>query len=140
MLWDSLELGSVVEAGSFEDHKGSIKTLIQAGLGDADVTTIATHCTARAYKAQSVPANPQQIFGVPATKYSETAKTMLTELKYMKEVQSLPTTNLGGDGNMVHRCLNYDDNLHEQKVNFIEHGTFIDPCEVDGCIRQYAAC
>jgi hypothetical protein len=42
--------------------------------------------------------------------------------------------------NAVHYCVRSDEELIKQIVEFTNTGLVIDPCEKDGCRREFAAC
>ena len=135
MAWDSVEASGVLAKPVTEPYP---PVLIQAGLGDVIVPTIASEALARAFNASSVPANPREVFGIPTT--SVASNTTLTELMYDKEYLGLSADNTVAEGNAIHFCLRRDKALINQICKFINTGTVIDPCVKDGCHRQRIKC
>jgi hypothetical protein len=141
MAWDSVEGSGVLAPPITEPFP---RVLLQAGLGDAVVPTIAAEALARAFGAQTLPKNPRQPFGVPlaapANATWDGPNVTLTELLYKPEYKSLPQDDRFGKRNDVHLCVRRDRKLISQIVEFINTGRFIDPCEHDGCARERAIC
>eukprot|EP00536_Pseudo-nitzschia_multiseries_P005505 jgi/Psemu1/238557/estExt_Genewise1.C_1030068 len=168
MGWDSVE-ASGWSAGPFsyddddnnnnneeepQPHQHHPPILIQAGLGDPNVPTLAAETLARAMGASLLPGNPRSVFGLstepPAeeeeSKGTATAtwpgpKTTLSELLYEAEYNGLPIDNnyFGANNNRVHYCLRWDPSMVEQIEEFVNTGRVIDPCRNDGC-RRPASC
>ena len=141
MAWDS------TEASGFQARPVSEKTprlLLQAGLGDPIVPTIAAESLARAMGASTLPGNPRKIFGVPVQPEAMNEllgpDVTLTELMYEQEYDSLPTENKFAESNNVHWCVRLDSAMIEQVEEFINTGRVIDPCKNDQCQRKAANC
>jgi hypothetical protein len=122
--------------------------LLQSGLGDPVIPTIATEILARAYNASTLPHNPRRkIFGI--TKASLANETFngphvaWTELLYEKEYQMTPLDNYGtkqNNANLIHECLRQDCALIDQMTEFIHTGRVFDPCLHDSCLRTNISC
>jgi hypothetical protein len=143
MAWDSAEASGHQGRPVWEPFP---PLLLQAGLGDPVVPTIAAEALARAMGACTLPNNPREIFGVrvdePATNASWLGpKVTFSELLYEKEYESLPVDDeLVTKGNGVHWCVRVDDAFNSQIEEFINTGRIIDPCEKDRCRRANATC
>lgn len=147
MAWDSVEASGVLAPPVTEPFP---RTLIQAGLGDVVVTTIASEALARAFAASTLPNSPRtDIFGIPASTSSTSTLAndtldgpwaVLTELLYEKEYESLPLDDEFAQPNSVHFCVRWDPHLISQVAEFISTGRIVDPCEVDGCRRKSVTC
>lgn len=134
MIFDSIEVGGLIEAG-----QPTMKTLIQVGLGDAVVTSYSTETLARAYNASTFPSNPRQIFGLNQLMPAE-ATSLITEILYEQEYHSLSKTNVATDTNSVHLCTKSDSAVTSQFIDFINTGSFSDVCVNGGCIRHNSNC
>lgn len=142
MGWDSLE-GSGVLATPVKEPIPPI--LMQAGLGDAVVPTIAAEALARGFNASILSSNPRSsIYGVsqkvPGKQQELTPQATLTELMYQTEDASLPMDDNFPPKNYVHVCVRRDKMMIKQVSEFINSGHVIDPCEQDGCKRLTARC
>jgi hypothetical protein len=152
MAWDSVEASGVLARPVTEMVP---PTLIQTGLGDVIVPTLAAEALARAYNATTVPANPRQIFGVPviatgnssdnnnntlSLSISSTSNATLTEVMYDNEYLGLPMDNTAAQENAIHYCLRRDHAMLAQLTHFINTGIVIDPCVKDGCHRDRIQC
>lgn len=144
MAWDSVE-GSGVLAPPLTESCPPI--LMQAGLGDSVVPTIACEALARALGASTLPNSPREIYGIPvvvSTKVtleeSNTPPAVLTELKYLEEYASLPVDDTKESHNDVHVCVRRDPRLIQQIATFINTGRIMDPCAEDGCVRSRVKC
>ena len=140
MLWDSCE-GAGLLAPPLQGDVPRI--LIQAGLGDAVVPTIAAEALSRALGAVVLPNNPRKgIFDIPIGPAAQGEflgpHVTLTELLFKKENASLPTSDdySAVDGNAVHWCVRNDKVMIQQVEAFINSGRIIDVCEFGGCVRQ----
>jgi len=145
MAWDS------AEASGHQGRPVSEPTpplLLQAGLGDPVVPTIAAEALARALNASILPNNPRNIFGVPvedvATNNSTTwfgPHVTLSELLYEKEYNSLPMDDKFAQGDAaVHWCVRVDPAFIRQVEEFINTGRVTNPCLEDQCRRASADC
>lgn len=141
MAWDSTEASGLRARPVSEPIP---RLLLQAGLGDAIVPTIAAESLARAMGASTLPGNPRKIFGVPvqsgATNETLGPDVTLSELMYEREYSSLPTENRYAEPNSVHWCVRLDSAMIEQIEEFINAGRVIDPCRNDQCQRISATC
>mmetsp|Transcript_7878 Transcript_7878/g.12039 ORF Transcript_7878/g.12039 Transcript_7878/m.12039 type:complete len:961 (-) Transcript_7878:1421-4303(-) len=141
MAWDSTE-GSGLLAGPIEE--AFPRVLLQAGLGDSTVSTLAAEALARAFGAQTLPGNPRQIYGIPigkpASEVSDGPHATLTELLFEEEYATLPVKDLDEPYNRVHYCVRKDSQILKQIETFIDSGKVIDVCEKDHCRRQSANC
>ena len=138
MAWDSTEASGLQARPVSEPLP---RLLLQAGLGDPIVPTIAAESLARAMGASTLPGNPRTIFGVPvapeATSESLGPDVTISELLYEKEYDSLPIDNQYATGpNNVHWCVRVDNAMVEQVEEFINTGRVIDPCKDDQCRRK----
>jgi len=122
------------------------RVLLQAGIGDAEVTTIAAELLSRAFHASLLPNNPRQkVFGLPLEQPANDTyngpRSALTEILYKRDKEKLPDTNIAPRvWNGVHLCVRQEKNLQYQIVNFINTGYIIDPCEAGTCIKEKADC
>jgi hypothetical protein len=132
--YDSVEVGGILTSTKEEDR---LQTLIQAGIGDATVTTIGTEILSRSYNAVVFPNNPREIYGVPTILDNETTKlkSVLTEVLYLEETKALPIHDIGVNYNPVHACVHSDPVLLKQLTEFINTGNFINVCPSQGCVR-----
>lgn len=142
MAWDSVEGSGLLAASVMETFP---PTLIQTGLGDATVSTIAAEALARAYGASILPNNPRtNVYGIPMSLAANVTfdgpRATLTEIMYEKEYQSLPVDDELSRPNAVHVCVRKDPHLMEQVAEFISTGRVIDPCITDGCRRKRVRC
>ncbi len=141
MAWDSTEASGLQARPVSEPTP---RLLLQAGLGDPIVPTIAAESLARAMRASTLPGNPRTIFGVPveseATDEGLGPDVTLSELMYELEYDSLPIENKYAEPNSVHWCVRVDSAMVEQVEEFINSGRVIDPCKDDQCQRQAATC
>jgi len=141
MAWDS------TEASGFQARPVSEpipRLLLQAGLGDPIVPTIAAESLARAMGASTLPGNPRKIFGVPIQPEASIGRlgpnVTISELLFEEEYKSLPIENKYAEPNAVHWCVRLDSAMIEQVQEFINTGRAIDPCRDDRCERKDATC
>lgn len=140
MLWDSCEGAGLLAPPQQEDYP---RMLLQAGLGDVVVPTIAAEALARALGAAILPNNPrQEIFEIqiePAA-FGESLgpKVTLTDLLFKREKASLPTSDNYSEAkdNAVHWCVREDTRMIGQVEEFINSGRILDVCVDGGCIRE----
>ena len=141
MGWDSVEGSGVLGTPVNEPIP---PLLLQAGLGDPIVPTIAAEALARGLGASILPNNPRKIYGIPqAEAANETYQgphVALTELLYEKEYAGLPVDDVYADGNSVHICLRRDAVMLRQLAEFLNTGRIVDPCLGNGCIRKESSC
>lgn len=150
MGWDSVEGSGALATPVNEPIP---PTLMQAGLGDPVVPTLAAEALARAFNASIIRNNPrsdifnlEQVF--PQSQLSSDQSTSaeidltphitFTEILYEKEYSSLPLDNKFAPPNIVHGCVRKDKMMRKQVTEFINSGQVIDPCEKDGCKRESA--
>ena len=138
MAWDSTEASGLQARPVSEPIP---RLLLQAGLGDPIVPTIAAESLARAMEASTLPGNPRTIFGVPvapeASSESLGPNVAISEVMYEKEYDSLPIDNIYATGpNNVHWCVRVDRAMIEQVEEFINTGRVLDPCKTDQCRRK----
>jgi hypothetical protein len=141
MAWDSVE-GSGVLATPVREPVPRL--LLQAGLGDAVVPSMAAEALARAVNASVLPSNPRlDIYGVPVADPADDAQdgppATLTEIRYEKEYATLSVDDkppaLAGR-NTVHLCVRLDPVMIGQVAEFINTGRVIDVCVSGGCRRE----
>jgi len=142
MCWDSVEAAGVLGQPLDEPIP---RVLLQAGLGDPIVPTLAAERLARAFGASILPNAPRQpIFGIPVENPSGNMTAALTEILYQKEYDSLPIDDeLIAPNNDVHNCVRLESVLQYQIEEFFNSGTIMDPCEgANGtaCRRRDANC
>ena len=135
MAWDSVE-GSGVFAKPVTEAFPPI--LLQAGLGDPVVSTIAAEALARGLNASVVPHNPREPFGIPRLTSDSHSSVTLTEILYTEELASLPTDDVYAHANAVHFCLRVDPAVNVQIAEFVKSGKVLDICVLDGCSRHNA--
>lgn len=122
--------------------------LLQSGLGDPVIPTIATEALARAYNASVLPHSPRgSIFGITKAPLSNTSvpspHVTWTELLYESEYQMTPLDNHNtkpNRANLIHECLRQDCAFIHQMSEFIRTGQALDPCMHDGCLRSNISC
>lgn len=142
MAWDSVEGSGVLAEPKTENWP---RMLLQAGLGDPVVPSLAAEALARGLGASTLPGNPRDIFGLsvgePASMNSLGPDITLTEMLYEKEYASLPKNDQFASRNDVHICVRREVELIKQIKEFINTGRVIDPCLEDGrCRRRQAQC
>ena len=144
MAWDPVE-GSGLLAPPLTEPVPTM--LLQAGLGDVEVPTIACEALARGLGASTLPNSPRKIFEIPVADSkdlllgaSESSPAVLTELLYVHEYAELPLGDRKRHINAVHLCVRQDPQLIRQITKFVNDAEIIDPCEVDGCIRGRVVC
>lgn len=137
MAWDPTE-GSGTLATPVTEPFPPI--LMQAGLGDATVPTIAAEALARGFGAHTLPNSPRKIFGVPVTNETYSPHVTLTELLYEEEYLTLPADDWFAARNSVHYCVRKDAAMIDQMKTFINTGQVTDPCITDSCHRLEAEC
>jgi hypothetical protein len=163
IYWDPVEASGVLATPVTEPYP---PTLLQAGLGDAVVTTFAAESLARAYNANILPMHPRQdIFGIPialnttvtVTNNSTPSLTtdvvqylnnndtqplhvVLTELLYEHDFAVLPHDNKFANSNQVHVCVRRDATMIRQITRFINTGEILNVCQVETCIRNISKC
>lgn len=121
--------------------------LLQSGLGDPVIPTMATEALARAYNASVLPSNPRlTIFQIPKASLTSALSNeksatsgqphvAWTEILYQNEYQGIGTSE-----NLVHECLRQDCALIGQMSEFINTGRILDPCFNDRCLRKTIPC
>lgn len=141
MAWDSVEGSGVLATPVREPIP---RLLLQAGLGDAVVPSIAAEALARGLNASVLPNNPRlAIYGVPVAEPADGAQdgppVTLTEIMYEEEYSALPVDDkppaLAGR-NRVHLCVRLDPVMIGQIAEFINTGRVIDVCVAGGCRRD----
>jgi len=144
MAWDPVE-GSGMLAPPLTEPFPTM--LLQAGLGDVEVPTIACEALARGLNAETLPNGPREIYEIPVADFtdirlgaSETPPAILTELMYLDEYDHLPAGDRKRHINSVHFCVRQDPLLIMQITEFVNEGEIIDPCELDRCIRTRVTC
>ena len=142
LCWDSVE-GSGVLGQPIEEPLPSI--LIQAGLGDPIVPTLAAERLARAIHAKIFPDNPRHVWTPPGYNATVREDTAFTEMLYKREYNGLPKDDrLKKDGsNDVHICVRLEPVLQGQIEEFLSHQNITDPCSLhDGtaCIKEQGDC
>lgn len=140
MAWDSVETAGL-SAPPVSPVEPLPPTLLQAGLGDAIVSTVSTEAMARAMNSSILPNNPRErIFGIPTVDPAAVTSTgplvTLTEVQYEYEYSNLPEADILPSDNNVHFCVRWDYALRKQVVEFINTGRIIDPCVEDHCMRS----
>lgn len=140
--WDSVE-GSGVLGQPLNEPVPRI--LMQAGLGDPIVPTLAAERLARGLGAHILPHAPRQpIYGIPMADPSDDQQAVLTEILYQKEYTSLPVGDeLTAPDNDVHNCVRLEPVLQNQIEEFFNAGHIIDPCAAangTACRRKRAKC
>jgi hypothetical protein len=140
MCWDSVEAAGVLGLPVEEPVPPIV---MQAGLGDPIVPSLAAERLARALGASTLPHNPRgPIFGIPVGEAADTeragSKTVLTEMLYQEDYEAIPvddalTTSRSG----VHECVRREPVLQHQLNIFFQTGRIIDPCALSetACVR-----
>jgi len=142
MGWDSVEASGLLAEPLSEPLP---RVLLQAGLGDPVVPTIAAEALARAMHGATLPSNPRAIYGVGTQPAASNAtwngpNVTLTELLYEKEYSSLPLNDVRAPDNLVHLCVRLDSAFIYQIEEFTNSGKVVDPCVEDECRRISADC
>ena len=142
MCWDSVE-GAGVLGQPVEEPVPRI--IMQSGLGDPIVPSLAAERLARALGAEILPHAPRQpIFGIPVGNPSINQKAVLTEILYQTESDSLPVDDeLTAPDNDVHNCVRLEPVLQNQIEEFFNSGEILDPCAAangTACRRRKARC
>lgn len=144
MAWDPVE-GSGHLAPPLTEPFPTM--LLQAGLGDVEVPTIACEALARGLGASTLPNSPRDVYEIPVAEFTDTRlgskdspPAVLTELMYLEEFANLPVGDKTRHFNNVHFCVRRDPHLIAQATQFINEAEIIDPCEDDGCIRARVTC
>jgi hypothetical protein len=145
MLWDSCEGAGLLAPPHLEEFP---RMLLQAGLGDPIVPTLAAEALTRALGGVVLPNNPrQQIFDIPvqpaASGDALGPKVTLSELLFKKEYASLPVSDdyaKKATGNRVHWCVREDKVFISQVEEFINTGRIVDVCENGRCVRETSKC
>lgn len=139
MGWDSVEGSGVLALPVREPIP---RMLLQCGLGDVVVPTIAAEALARGLNASTLPNNPRSIYGIPisdaATDTQDGPKVTLTEMLYEMEYATLPRDDTKADSNSVHECVRRDFVLIWQVSEFINTGRIVDVCVKEGCRRSHS--
>lgn len=151
MAWDSTEASGHQAPPVREPIP---RLLLQAGLGDPVVPTLAAEALARSLNASTLPNSPRLIYGVTAGDAASAESSgvdvdnstylgphvTLSELLYEKEYNSLPLDDHFAESNKVHICVRLDPSFIAQIVEFVNTGRVINPCEADQCRRISAQC
>lgn len=149
MCWDSVEASGVL--GQPFDEGPLPRILMQAGLGDPMVPTLAAERLARAVGANILPDNPRQpLYGLAvhgaADEGQHGPESALTEMWYEKEYSRLPKDDemLSQKDNLVHICVRLEPIMQTQLETFFNSDRIIDPCAganaTNLCIRKNATC
>lgn len=120
--------------GIFRPRK-NFRTLIQHGLGDHIVPSLASEIVARNYGGAAFASNPNKILGIG--EMTKDSTVCITEMLFQEPYERLPRINVVDqtDGSQVHWCTRLSQPLVHQLVEFINSGTFIDICSEDQCIQ-----
>ena len=108
--------------------------LLQAGIGDAQVTNLAAEFMARAYNASTVEPETRVVWGVPqrAAPFNGSA---LVEWLY-DDVPDSPAANVGRtDGKDVHECPRREPASQAQMRDFLEGKGVVQHCGKDGAAK-----
>ncbi|CAB9513873.1 expressed unknown protein [Seminavis robusta] len=145
MCWDSVEASGVLGLPLDEPVPPAI---LQAGLGDPIVPSLAAERLARAMDAKILPHNPRgPLYGIPQAQAADAnqpgPRTALTEMLYQKDYEALPVDDeLKSKGGRVHLCVRLEPVLQHQLNVFFQSGRTIDPCATNktACVREKAIC
>jgi hypothetical protein len=142
MGWDSVEASGALAVPVREPYP---RMLLQAGLGDVIVTTIAAEALARGLNASTLPNSPRMVYGVSQALTGTSASddgpyVTLTELKYDKEFAGLPVDDIYANANDIHDCMRLDPALIRQIEEFVNTGRVLDVCADDSCHRNKSSC
>ena len=144
MAWDPVEGSGMLAPPITEPFP---PMLLQAGLGDVEVPTVACEALARGLGASTLPNSPREIFAMPVANFTdarlgskESPPAVLTELLYVKEYNELPVGDKTRHFNSVHFCVRQDPLFIRQLTAFVNEAEIIDPCKDDGCIRARVTC
>jgi len=144
LAWDAVSPSNVLAPPIIEERP---PILLQSGLGDPVIPTIATEALVRALNASSVPHNPRRdVFGVnrvPTERVLNDSVAVWAEVLFEDQYQSASRNNEVAPPdktNLIHQCLRQDCALIAQMTEFIQSDTIIDPCEGDNCFRSEISC
>jgi hypothetical protein len=144
LAWDAVSPSNVLAPPIVEERP---PILLQSGLGDPVIPTIATEALVRALNASTVPHNPRSdVFGVTrvlAERSLNDSVAVWTEVLFEDEYRSASRNNKASPPdktNLIHQCLRQDCALIAQMTEFIQSDTIIDPCEGDDCLRSEISC
>ena len=132
MKFDAIDGPTVGLSGSRPDQR--IKTLLQTGLGDHIVSTVAFEFMGRDYGASAFASNPRKIHGIQAM--DSESNVCVTEMMYTQPYAQLPKRNVvhsAGTSN-VHGCTRFAEPLVLQLIEFINNGNFLDVCSDHECV------
>ena len=121
VLWDS------GESGGWLSEMGPKQVLLQAGIGDAQVTNLAAEFMARAYNASTVEPETRAVWDVQqlAAPFDGSA---LVEWLY-DDVPDSPAANVGRtDGKDVHECPRREPASQNQMKDFLEGRGVVQHC------------
>ena len=141
MGWDSVEGSGVLGRPVVEPIP---RVLIQTGLGDSIVPTIAAEALARGFGAFTLPNNPRKVYGLPTAPAANSTwngpNASLTELLFEEEYSALPIDDVFATPNDIHYCVRRDAALIAQIAEFVNTGRVTDACLNDGCYRAISTC
>ena len=121
VLWDQ------GESGGWMEEMAPKQVLLQAGIGDAQVTNLAAEIMARAYGASTVEPQTRAVYGVPQ-RSAPFQGSALVEWLY-DDVPDSPSANIGRtDGKDVHECPRREPAAQEQLRQFVEFGVVTQQC------------
>lgn len=139
--WDPVEASAALAPPIREPVP---RLLLQAGLGDNIVPSVAAEALARGLNARLLPYSPRDVFGLTTGKAADGSQdgpnATFTELMYDDVYKSLPEKNIASPSNNVHFCVRRDPAMVKQVVEFINSGRVLDPCVADGCHRKDHGC
>lgn len=129
-VWDPGEGAGWAWAMNKEPGEGqpAKQVLLQVGIGDAQVTTLAAHIMARAYDAKTVAPETREIWGVEEAEPGFTGSA-LVEWFYPdgseEPVENLPPASSGD----THECPRREPAAQQQLRDFVETGVINQYCD-----------
>ena len=136
MHYDAIDGPTVGLSLGDSSSPNSFKTLLQFGLGDNVVSTLASEIMSRDYNASTFPSNPHHIVGIAPM--NANSSVCVTEMMYTQPFSQLPKTNtihsLGTSE--VHSYTRFAKPLVLQLIEFINTGKFLDVCDTGICVLE----
>ena len=121
MLWQA------GESGGWLDEMHPKQVLLQAGLGDAQVSTLGAELMARAYNASTVHPQTRPVWGVEE-QMAPFRGSALVEFEYQDVPDSPATDTPRTDGKDVHECVRRERAAQDQMRGFVERGLVTQQC------------
>ena len=134
IYFDAIDGPTIGLSGSRPNQR--IKTLLQSGLGDHVVSSLAFEHMGRDYGASAFASNPRKIHGIQAM--DSESNVCATEMMYTQPYAQLPKRNVVhsvGTSN-VHLCTRSAEPFVLQLIEFVNNGNFLDVCSDHECVLE----